>query len=73
MSLQLSNNKERTPFVKQYLPGYTGFVPSKNELFGMTAGDINKQIIEGGGSASLHYPVGSTHSLKLYKLSQSPF
>jgi len=29
-------------FKKQYLPGYTGFVPKKNEIFGCTAGDINR-------------------------------
>jgi hypothetical protein len=27
-------------FKKQYLPGYTGHVPSKNERFGATAGQI---------------------------------
>ena len=48
-------------FKKEYLPGYTGHVPAKNDMFGMTAGDINKKIIEGGGSATLHYPQGSTH------------
>lgn len=29
---------------KEYLPGYTGHVPKKNEVFGCTAGDINKII-----------------------------
>jgi hypothetical protein len=33
----------------------------------MTAGSINRQIVEGGGSASLHYPAGSTHALRFYK------
>jgi hypothetical protein len=31
------------------LPGYTGHVPNKNELFGKTAGTINKEICEAGG------------------------
>jgi hypothetical protein len=29
---------------KQYLPGYTGHVPKKNERFGCTAGDINSLV-----------------------------
>lgn len=29
---------------KNYLPGYTGHVPIKNEIFGCTAGDINKLV-----------------------------
>ena len=35
-----------TAFVKEYLPGYTGHVPNKKEIFGCTAGDINK-ILQG--------------------------
>ena len=35
-------------YKKEYLPGYTGFVPSKNDMFGMTAGDINRHIIGKG-------------------------
>ena len=38
----MQNAKEPFVFKKQYLPGYTGFVPERNHLFGMTAGDINK-------------------------------
>jgi len=33
---------------KHYLPGYTGHVPKKNEIFGCTAGDINKIITDTG-------------------------
>lgn len=29
---------------KNYLPGYTGHVPIKNEIFGCTAGDTNKLV-----------------------------
>ena len=29
---------------KNYLPGYTGHVPKKNDLFGCTAGDTNRLI-----------------------------
>jgi hypothetical protein len=33
---------------KNYLPGYTGHVPKKNEIFGCTAGSINKIITKTG-------------------------
>ena len=39
---------ESKDYRKEYLPGYTGFVPTKNDHFGMTAGDINKNIIGTG-------------------------
>ena len=45
----LLGNKEEFVFKKEYLPGYTGHVPSKNDMFGMTAGDINRNIIMGAG------------------------
>jgi len=34
---------------KEYLPGYTGHVPSKNERFGATAGQIKREILEDAG------------------------
>jgi hypothetical protein len=34
------------PYKKEYLPGYTGHVPQKNNIFGCTAGDINKIVAE---------------------------
>ena len=34
---------------RNYLPGYTGFVPTKNNFFAMTTGQINKEIIQNGG------------------------
>ena len=33
---------------KQYLPGYTGFVPRKNDVYGCTQGDINRIITQTG-------------------------
>ena len=33
---------------KEYLPGYTGHVPKKNDIYGCTTGDINR-IITGKG------------------------
>ena len=38
----LLGTKEKRLFTKEYLPGYTGHVPTKNDQFGMTAGDINR-------------------------------
>ena len=32
--------KQPRSWARQYLPGYTGHVPNKNELFGKTAGSI---------------------------------
>lgn len=37
---------------KEYLPGYTGHVPKKNDIFGCTAGDINRIITKTGYKAS---------------------
>lgn len=37
---------------KNYLPGYTGHVPKKNEIFGCTAGEINRLITKTGESVS---------------------
>ncbi len=34
----------KTRYTKQYLPGYTGHVPAKNDLFGLTAGEANRMI-----------------------------
>lgn len=50
----LLTNKDQKNFNKEYLPGYTGHVPSKNDHFGMTAGDINRNIIGTGGSLAFH-------------------
>jgi hypothetical protein len=35
----------RTPFNKDYLPGYTGHIPYKKEIYGCTLGDINKIVM----------------------------
>lgn len=35
-------------YTKEYLPGYTGHVPKKNDVYGCTAGDINKIITQTG-------------------------
>ncbi len=34
---------------KEYLPGYTGHVPSKMERFGATAGQIKREILHDAG------------------------
>lgn len=43
-------------FRKEYLPGYTGHVPKKNEIFGCTSGDINR-ILTGKGYKPSNYDV----------------
>ena len=35
----------RTPFNRDYLPGYTGHIPYKKEIYGCTLGDINKIVM----------------------------
>ena len=37
-------------WAREYLPGYTGFVPLKNDQFGKTAGSINREICESGAN-----------------------
>lgn len=36
-------------YYKEYLPGYSGHVPSKNERFGGTAGQIKREILHDRG------------------------
>lgn len=35
---------KRTPFRTDYLPGYTGHIPYKKEIYGCTIGDINRIV-----------------------------
>ena len=41
--------KGQNSWAREYLPGYTGHVPLKNDLFGKTAGTINREICLAGG------------------------
>jgi hypothetical protein len=68
----LMGTKDQRVFNKEYLPGYTGHVPTKNDMFGMTAGDINRQIVTNGGHTAFSMPVGSTYASRFYNLSQTP-
>ena len=49
----MATPSKNAPYRKEYLPGYTGFVPTKNDKFGMTSGDINKIIVKEEGNTSL--------------------
>jgi len=49
----MTSLNKNAPFRKEYLPGYTGFVPTKNDRFGMTSGEINKIIVRDEGNISL--------------------
>lgn len=68
----LLGTKETRVFNKEYLPGYTGHVPTKNDMFGMTAGDINKHIVVNGGHVSYPQPMGSTYAHRFYNQSTTP-
>jgi len=41
----MSQTTTKSPYRKEYLPGYTGHVPSKMERFGGTSGQIKKEIL----------------------------
>jgi len=43
-------------YKKEYLPGYTGHAPKKNEVYGCTAGDITR-IIMGTGNKPSNFDV----------------
>jgi len=49
----MASPSKNAPFRKEYLPGYTGFVPTRSERFGMTSGDVNKVIVKEEGNTSL--------------------
>jgi len=48
--------KAEVQYNKHYLPGYTGHVPRKNDVYGCTAGDIQR-IITGTGYKPSNYDV----------------
>ena len=63
---------DRKPYTKEYLPGYTGHVPQKDELFGMTTGEVNRFIILNNGIAGFPKPLGSTHTERYYRPATTP-
>lgn len=68
----LLGTKDQKLFNKEYLPGYTGFVPTKNDHFGMTAGDVNRNIVVNGGHTGFNFPTGSTHGIRFYRQNMTP-
>lgn len=44
-----ATKRDNKPWAREYTPGYTGFVPAKVELFGKTAGQMNREIISAKG------------------------
>jgi len=53
-------------YQKEYLPGYTGHVPSKNERFGSTAGQIKREILTDSGRHPITMPRIYGESTRLY-------
>jgi len=41
---------KKKDYTKMYLPGYSGHVPRKNDLFGITAGDANGILVKKAGA-----------------------
>lgn len=50
-------------FNKEYMPGYTGHVPMKVDQFGMTAGEVNRQIIDAFSHTSQTMPTSPRANL----------
>ena len=44
-----TTHKESRRWAREYLPGYTGHVPTKNDFCGKTSGSINREICLAGG------------------------
>ena len=56
-----------TEYAKEYLPGYTGHVPSKNERYGATTGQIKRDILVDRGVHPINNPfTGSNDPERLY-------
>ncbi len=53
-------------YTKEYLPGYTGHVPSKNERFGSTAGQIKREILADRGNHPIIIPREKDENGRLY-------
>ena len=53
-------------YQKEYLPGYTGHVPSKNERFGATAGQIKREILADEGKHPISMTRFTSDANRLY-------
>ena len=53
-------------FKKEYLPGYTGHVPSKNERFGDTTGNTKRDILFDCGRHPVTMPTNRNEDDRLY-------
>ena len=65
----------KTKYTKQYLPGYTGHVPAKNDLFGMTAGESNRLIMRtsiGAGGSNLPQGTSGFRDTRSFIKNQQP-
>jgi len=50
-----ANSVTQTEYKRDYMPGYTGHVPSKALRFGMTAGRLKQEILEDKGLIHKYY------------------
>ena len=53
-------------FHEDFLPGYTGHVPSKNERFGATTGNTKRDILFDNGRHPVTLPINRDESDRLY-------
>ena len=60
-------------FGKDFLPGYTGHVPSKNERFGATNGQIKREVHQDRGRHPIILNQGIPQDNRLYSDQYIPF
>lgn len=61
-------------FKKEYMTGYTGHVPTKADMFGASAGNIQRQILENKGRSQAYYSTTSDFkTLQYYSGEPVPF
>ena len=60
-------------YVKEYFPGYTGHVPSKNERFGATSGQIKREILNDRGKHPVTLNTETPQDSRLYSDKYTPY
>ena len=59
-------------YKKDFLPGYTGHVPSKNERYGATNGQIKREVLGDRGKHPVTLQLDNTQDFRLYSDRYTP-
>lgn len=51
----MSETKTATQFKKDYMPGYTGHLPTRQVRFGVTSGQMKREIVQDQGFFDKYY------------------